>query len=633
MRRHSGNKPVLPQTKQCPHCDAKYTRQTHLNRHMKIHTREGMHICELCQAEFTRSDLLSRHRKSCMRGTARRGRQREATGDKTRPSDRFTGSSPDDLRDFLLSMTSGTPCSAVASTSGQATSSAIDSHLSSQLSGMTAAGPSGGFLGNMFDALFNDVVVGGNSDTVDRRRPSSTDQTETFPYLPQLLDSFNAAAANAHPFPIPQLSTDSLESPRELDHYEYLFYTEYLSQMPVFHATTLSSAEKPPILLDAIRACGALYVKTGRAFAFTKRVLESTREALAKEFATHPTDSDEQIYLVLAVSLLQNIGLFHQQSDVRTISNIFHGMLVMLVRRMGLITRNAAWHPTSFDTSDPLSIEVAWRDWAKHETEKRSLFLSYLHDISHRMCFALPTCYMPAEVTLHLPCEGKLWNAASASEWHAALCASSPYGTMQERLTGVPIQYALEVLRHSRVPTSELKLTLNPMAHLLLIKVLLSELYALAAPSGCQLEPAKEKSQVILDFQFVLHNWLGTWLAGPDTPPIHPEPIFYFNALPFYWLAQISLMAYQEDMPPFQMGSASRSDADSRFRLINWWQRCIRNFLRFAGNSAQTDSTAVWAEMMRIRLDGWRLEMEGDAKGYIRTGGPLAFFANSGGDA
>jgi hypothetical protein len=39
MRLHRGNIPVLPQTKLCPHCPAKFTRTTHLNRH--LHTRKG----------------------------------------------------------------------------------------------------------------------------------------------------------------------------------------------------------------------------------------------------------------------------------------------------------------------------------------------------------------------------------------------------------------------------------------------------------------------------------------------------------------------------------------------------------------------------------------------------------------
>lgn len=35
IRSHRGNIPALPQTKLCPHCPAKFTRTTHLNRHLR----------------------------------------------------------------------------------------------------------------------------------------------------------------------------------------------------------------------------------------------------------------------------------------------------------------------------------------------------------------------------------------------------------------------------------------------------------------------------------------------------------------------------------------------------------------------------------------------------------------------
>lgn len=65
MRAHKGNIPVLPQTKLCPHCPAKFTRTTHLNRHLRTHTGERLHRCDTCDAQFTRSDLLTRHKKTC----------------------------------------------------------------------------------------------------------------------------------------------------------------------------------------------------------------------------------------------------------------------------------------------------------------------------------------------------------------------------------------------------------------------------------------------------------------------------------------------------------------------------------------------------------------------------------------
>lgn len=44
----------------------------------------------------------------------------------------------------------------------------------------------------------------------------------------------------------------------------------------------------------------------------------------------------DQVQLILAVVLLQTIGMFHQQLDQRVSSSIYHGMLVMV--RNTLIT-------------------------------------------------------------------------------------------------------------------------------------------------------------------------------------------------------------------------------------------------------------------------------------------------------
>ncbi|KAH9164293.1 hypothetical protein EDB89DRAFT_441133 [Lactarius sanguifluus] len=65
MRSHRGNIPQLSQTKLCPFCPAKFTRTTHLNRHLRNNTDERLHRCGVCNAQFTRSNLLARHKRSC----------------------------------------------------------------------------------------------------------------------------------------------------------------------------------------------------------------------------------------------------------------------------------------------------------------------------------------------------------------------------------------------------------------------------------------------------------------------------------------------------------------------------------------------------------------------------------------
>ncbi|KAJ6548675.1 hypothetical protein B0H19DRAFT_1161593 [Mycena capillaripes] len=76
MRTHKGNVPSLPQTKRCSLCPAKFTRTTHLNRHLRSHTNERLHRCNLCKtAEFTRSDLLTRHKRTCGQSVTRSRRK------------------------------------------------------------------------------------------------------------------------------------------------------------------------------------------------------------------------------------------------------------------------------------------------------------------------------------------------------------------------------------------------------------------------------------------------------------------------------------------------------------------------------------------------------------------------------
>ncbi len=50
MRSHKGNIPTLPQTKLCHLCSAKFTRTTHLNRHLK--TRKSIPVPPLRQSHL-----------------------------------------------------------------------------------------------------------------------------------------------------------------------------------------------------------------------------------------------------------------------------------------------------------------------------------------------------------------------------------------------------------------------------------------------------------------------------------------------------------------------------------------------------------------------------------------------------
>ena len=265
----------------------------------------------------------------------------------------------------------------------------------------------------------------------------------------------------------------------------------------------------------------------------------------------------------------------------------------------------------------------------------RALLLSYLHDTVHCIYFAMPPSYLPNEMAMFLPCDDALWKASTATEWFLALQKLSPYGSVQERLMGVSMPRAIAEFNQQRTP--ETTIPLNPFAHFVLIHAILRNLFTVclqsrlpvSATSSPQLHQSNADTvdevvdQEIMTLQYALHNWLQSWLSGPELPQTtsaEAEPPFITNALPFYWLGQVSLLAYQEKYPPFEMHSENNLKGEVRFRLVKQWLRHIRGFLK------QTDQapTLFWDELMRIRLQSWQADIEGG--GGDDQDGLLGFF-------
>jgi len=103
------------------------------------------------------------------------------------------------------------------------------------------------------------------------------------------------------------------------------------------------------MLLRAMQACGAIFIKTPVAQAFVEKALGTSRDMLVQEFVrSHlqslsgsasnsnliqskpSSDPKHQIHIIMTLILLQTIGLFHQDPQQRASSNIYHGMLVLV---------------------------------------------------------------------------------------------------------------------------------------------------------------------------------------------------------------------------------------------------------------------------------------------------------------
>ncbi|KZV71157.1 hypothetical protein PENSPDRAFT_650908 [Peniophora sp. CONT] len=766
MRSHKGNVPQLPQTKQCPFCVAKFTRTTHLNRHLRNHTNERLYKCEACGSQFTRSDLLARHKKSCgdsSNGHTSRSRRRSCQAcaalkvkcDLRQPCSKCKARSrecvypvenPDDAQPGP-SRSMGPPgighldssagfAPSQLSLSGDMQNSAFpelslieesssafapqlsESNLASFLSMQSDLGPRGGaamslptindaastvntlpsfhafdsraftsfvpsdiaaptnaaglgsFSSNMFEPFFRDVFNRDGSTSQLQPQPDAnisapsgsappfvappTDmQMQEEPSLQGLfngldgLQDFNSGQPSqdsqdasqgfdqqllndmmntTYPEPDPLMdpprecpqryatlhseienvlpgtiratyTQDELNSvlrppppllgdeaipnptPEELQRYLHIFLTAFLPQIPVIHLPTLRVDLKPPILLKTMQACGALFAKTRVADAFVQRTLESSRETLVIEFSRPSDNPKHQMHIIMTLILLQTIGLFHQNPQLRASSNIYHGMLVLMIRQNRILERSSMWRAPSFPIPDVDALDLAWRDWTIHEAIKRCCFLAYTHDQSHRIFFALPASFAPDEVNLRLPCEESLWEAPNAFAWSQALLAESPYGSISQRLLGVPMLHGFAAmdLEGGQFPEGVSDAltsipAIPPFGHFILLHGLLGELFrrCTAADSPANkpktaeslgYETEEEVSPQLFAMQLSLHKWLKLWLLNPDAPQAaaangampaeNKHATYSADPLPFYWLGQLLLLAFQEGLPPF----------------------------------------------------------------------------------
>ncbi|KAK0243899.1 hypothetical protein EDD85DRAFT_806025 [Armillaria nabsnona] len=704
IRSHKGNAPTLPQTKYCPLCPAKFTRTTHLHRHIRSHTNERAHRCDLCGAEFTRSDLLTRHKKTCGDPlSAHRSRRKSCQacaeskvkcnlqypcskcvsrgkkcvfindpavsrhkkyGARKRSSQVKTESQPivipDQRSPCLPPSPASSPDSLSSPTFHHTLLPGLDFHCTPSLSPSPSSHSSPP--SDAFETIMDgdtEVIINGDGEL--NVLDSHVDKMYSSGMFDSLLDHFsfsnhdtsNASAADfswlggsgyetdyslpsSHStvsMPTPPEYGSPLELPRtnspaytassggcsnpssmsngispadtEQQQYLYLFFSAFCTQLPLVHPSTWMTEDKPPILVRAMQACGALFVKTRRATNFISETLSSTRDVLIQEFTKVSCGPKEQDFLILAAVLLQTIGLFHQRADLRVSSNVYHGMLVMMIRRTGSIARSRSW--TAPDMNDPLLLEHAWREWAFHETVKRALLLSYLHDCYHSVFFSMRPSFTTAEFDINLPCDDAVWKAQTSMEWSELLQKPSPYGVGAIRLYGVGMQQALTNLGEMRLSISHAPL--NSFSHFILIHTILRNIYisysrnssdtsfllpsTSALPSESVVDDGRRGSHFAT--QYALHNWLQSWIHCPDATRLEDdsdEPPFAYNALPFYWLAQVSLLAIQEG------GSAWIDETtENRFHLMKEWLDRIRFFLR----QNHEIPPHLWEELMTIR--------------------------------
>lgn len=701
--------PSLPQTKYCSLCPAKFTRTTHLNRHLRSHTNERSHRCNVCHAEFTRSDLLTRHKRTCGDSNMNKSRRKSCQAcaeskvkcnlqypcskcssrgrecifindPETSRNKRLASQKPllytaiaeppvDAHSTIFQSSSASLPYStlyplgadsssptlsfnpSLSTTQLDTTSSGLGLLECSQSSSSSSCSSSPSdlfetpvsiasafdldfqaleldpqlqfFSKDGFDApLIDDSIssclpeLGIHRDYErwiegkDTRAPFGNEDhlspVYSFPLeksggmvhdLSALELPISSDSVSGHHFttsmPIVPYDSSAIlygdEVPTEdLTQYLYMFFSAFSAQIPIIHRPTWRMEGKPAILIRAMQACGALFVKGFSALDFVNQTLVDSQEALILEFSKPCCSLKDQVFLILAAVLLQSIGLLRPQSHQNSSTKMYHGILVLMIRRTGLIRLLSSWTPP--DLTSSYNLDGSWADWARYETLKRAIFLAYVQDCSNCINFSSTPSFLPSEFELNLPCDDTLWNAGSVNEWLQALQTPSPYGTGQIRLSGVPAQAAFVTL--NKVGSSVPSPPLNPFSHFILIYTVLRDIFLY--PSQDPFIGDSYITPTTLSSQYQLYNWLRLWVGGPEVNQFEKnglETPFVCDVLPLYWLAHFSLLGMQDST--LQTGPLE-GEAGNRYDLLKGWLDHIKMCLR---NGSQVLPSQLWPEV------------------------------------
>lgn len=116
-------------------------------------------------------------------------------------------------------------------------------------------------------------------------------------------------------------------------------------------------------------------------------------------------------------------------------------------------------------------------------------------------------------------------------------------------------------------PPQELS-AVSPFGHYILLQSLLAELFRRCngANSPAATHAVEQVNEHVLAVQLALHRWLQMWLKTPNAYANEDSPYgaesgkkssnFMADPLPFYWLAQLLLLAFQDGLPPFRRREA-----------------------------------------------------------------------------
>lgn len=192
------------------------------------------------------------------------------------------------------------------------------------------------------------------------------------------------------------------------------------SCLPIFHRPTLNLEFATKELTTSFFIIGLLisgYVTAHKIGCKLLRRLRGDLLQLAQDIAIE----EENLWVLQSMLLLEFAGMFHADRTAIKSSDIFHGTLVTLARRLGIFESH-------YDIAQPIlkcAADRRWAEWIQKETSKRLAYFIFVIDVQHSLLFGHDQSIISVfTIRLDLPCSAKEWYATSSHEWASHMWAS-----------------------------------------------------------------------------------------------------------------------------------------------------------------------------------------------------------------
>ena len=211
------------------------------------------------------------------------------------------------------------------------------------------------------------------------------------------------------------------------------YWLHFSDQVPILHKPTFSPDKTPNLLLIAMMTIGAACLDKAHGQQITKAGAQLSNFLawhLRWEMFQDPNcRPPAKLWVFQTLLLLELYEKMYSTRELHERAHIHHATTITLMRRgRALIGKSALDSPpnprddkTNGSRQSSTSAlahtpEEWWNHWITNEATRRAAFAAFVIDSIHATMFGHSTVMVAHEMRLPLPCDDKLWKAASGPE-------------------------------------------------------------------------------------------------------------------------------------------------------------------------------------------------------------------------